>query len=211
MGGVSECYQIDTSEEEAVLIHESSSSQGDEFMDGSDLEDSFYFDEVAMTSSVPTNAPTDNVRFRSLDDQQLQKLQAKEISEASSILGLPFDLCRAIMRAYFWDRERVFEVAMDSPAKAYKASGIENLIDSPASLSFRPQRSFTCDICCDDSPSETLKLQCGHVYCLGCHRTYYEQSIREGNAKKLVCPGACNTLVQDETLKQVVSPENFAR
>ncbi|KAJ9081901.1 hypothetical protein DSO57_1010111 [Entomophthora muscae] len=146
-----------------------------------------------------------------LANQQLQGMQTEIVNSVASISGLPFQICRALIREYHWDKHQALKVAMYSPSKAYKDCGIENPLIS-TQINFESQKAFTCNICCEDSQNQnTLTLQCGHEFCLDCHKTYYEQSISEGNVKNIHCPGSCDTLVQDETLQKVVSPASFSR
>ncbi|KAJ9050157.1 hypothetical protein DSO57_1016985 [Entomophthora muscae] len=118
-----------------------------------------------------------------LEDQQLQEMQLDLISSVASILCLPYQICRALLRKYYWDKQRVIEMIMDSPSEAYKNSGVANLLGS-LQVVFATRKTFTCNICCKDSQNQrTLMLQCGHEFCLNCHKTYYEQNIFEGNVK----------------------------
>lgn len=156
-------------------------------------------------------APVSENSLLCFDFAQIQKLQEEMVAQISLPLSLPSDVCRALLRAYFWDKERVIGAVMDSPEEAFKISGTKLLLRQSRPC-FKSQRFFSCAICCNDATNqETLRLQCGHTFCLACHKRFYEQSIIEGKARKIVCPGSCGTLVQDETLQRVVSPETFLK
>lgn len=153
-----------------------------------------------------------DVDYKILDLEQLGLLQLGEIGEVSSILGLSKEISRALLRAYRWNKERVIEIMMDCPTKAYKKASIEKIAETSIQPSFETRDDFTCLICCEDSPNlMTLRLACGETFCLDCHKTFYEQKIVEGNARRILCVGSCGSLVQDEVLEKVVAPDKFEK
>ncbi|KAI0239870.1 hypothetical protein L0F63_002147 [Massospora cicadina] len=157
-----------------------------------DAMDDFEFIDTDRSKKKPYD-----VDFKILDVDQLGLLQKSEVGEVSSILGLPEELSRAFLRAYRWNKER---------------ASLEKLMDASSPPSFETQRDFTCPICCEDTPAlKTLKLACGETFCLDCHKTFYEQKIVEGNARKILCVGSCGSLVQDEVLEKVVTPKMFEK
>ncbi|KAJ9080234.1 hypothetical protein DSO57_1027261 [Entomophthora muscae] len=152
------------------------------------------------------------VDFKILDTEQLVLLQKNEIAEASAILGTSDEHTRALLRAFRWNKEKVIETVMDSPEKAYKKAGLEKIIESRIQPSITTEPDFSCFICCEESSDqEIVQLECGEIYCLNCHKTFYEQNIVEGNARSILCVGSCGTLVQDEILKKIISPEVFQK
>lgn len=129
--------------------------------------------------------------------------------EASSVLALPWEICRALLRAYSWDRARAIDAAMDSPSEAFKVSGARRQSSQPT---FETRRCFSCAICCTVASNQpTLRLPCNQVFCLACHKAFYEKRIADGNVRRIVCPGSCDTHVPDETLQRVVSPGAFSK
>lgn len=215
MEGDSGCYIVEKNSlgQETIIIDDSDSpnDQSPIPLEDSDPEEVTFLGEGEYSHDTVIKRP-DYLTASCLDSHRLQELQSELTEGVSSILRLPFDICRAMLRAYFWDKDKVIETAKHSSAEAYRVSSVENLVQPSSQALFTTQASFCCAICCEDSSAQkTLQLQCGQIFCLCCHKTYYEQNIFEGNGKSIQCPGSCGTLVQDETLEKVVSPEIFSK
>lgn len=203
----------------------------DSYMYDNDGEDDFDFeddtDEAVVLDNYPAGEAMDDfdfietstsklknyeVEYKILDMSHLEALQKREINEASAVLGIPEEYTAALLRAFRWNKEKVIETVMDSPSKAHKKAGLEKIIDPLTQPSLSMDKNFFCDICCEEShDQEVVRLECGEAYCLDCHKKFYEQKIVEGNARTILCVGSCGTLVQDEFLQKIVSPESFQK
>ncbi|KAJ9081898.1 hypothetical protein DSO57_1010108 [Entomophthora muscae] len=122
------------------------SCDSDSFLFESDLEndDSYTylsdFDNFMDLKREETKTSLE-IQAHCLENQQLQEMQNEIVNSIASILGLTFDICRALLRGYYWDSERVIETVMDSPSKAYKLSSIENMLIS-SQVKFATKKKF---------------------------------------------------------------------
>lgn len=186
-------------------------SDGGEEMGLDNLNGGETLDFDAIKSEMSRKKPYE-IDFKQLGEPQLLAMQQKEANDVCGILGLTIDSAMALLRAYRWNKERVLEAVMDSPTKTYEKAGIANIMEKNIQPVFSKDEEFMCFICCNDEPfQKTLKLSCGETFCLDCHKRFLEQNITEGNARKLLCPGNCGTLVPDFVVKKVVTEQCYEK
>ena len=64
-----------------------------------------------------------------------------------------------------------------------------------------------CDICCLSLPRQMMTgLECGHLFCTQCWTEYLTTKIvDEGASQMIECPGACNIVVDDQTVMTLIT------
>ncbi|KAI9322880.1 hypothetical protein BX666DRAFT_1899160 [Dichotomocladium elegans] len=208
----------------------SDSDYGDALMEDNDsdfsmdesvcsMNDSDYAEnDIAFENAFPEKPRPKayEVEFNVHSTQSLIRMQDKEISQVSTILGLPKEDAATLLRYFRWNKEKFFETYMERPEKVLSDVGVSNadrqaLIavlakDLPAQKYPQP---FMCDICCDNDPNmETVCVACGHRFCKTCYVHYLQQKIKEGESRRIECPQSeCNVIVDEKTVESLMDPE----
>jgi len=152
----------------------------DESVEDSDLEfeDDTYDDDRYLKYDKPQQKSYE-VEFRVYSDSQIQKTQAEQIDEVSSILGLPVEQCAVLMRHFRWQKERLIESYLNNSEEVLEAAGLD--AEAAKTPKIEKVKGFMCDICCNDEPGlETFALRCDHRYCVECYTAYLEQKNQGG-------------------------------
>jgi ariadne-1 len=72
--------------------------------------------------------------------------------------------------------------------------------------------TYTCPICCETGPTETLSLGCSHAFCSECWQTYLHTKIRdEGECAVRCMEGDCIVQVPSKFIKRVCTSEDYER
>lgn len=175
----------------------------------SEFEDDTYDDDRYLKYDKPQRKSYE-VEFRVYSDSQIQKAQAEQIEEVSSILGLPSEQCAVLMRHFKWQKERLIEQYLNSQEEVLDAAGLDtNAAKTPK---IEKMKDFMCDICCNDENNlETFALRCDHRYCVECYTVYLEQKIKgEGESGRIQCPcEGCSTLVDSKAIK-LLAPKSVS-
>lgn len=169
---------------------------------GDDFDGGFSKDkDIIATSRKPYE-----VDFKVLSPGDIEREQNIQVTEVSSILGLPPESSAILLRYGRWNREKLIESYMDHPEQTLDAAGLGNHFETNPVTQKVP--GFMCEICCEDGPDlETYAMRCGHRFCVDCYRHYLGQKIREeGEAARIECPGeSCHLIVDSKSLELLVT------
>ncbi|KAF8320820.1 hypothetical protein DL93DRAFT_2052337 [Clavulina sp. PMI_390] len=73
----------------------------------------------------------------------------------------------------------------------------------------RSNEPFMCPICCDDAPTASFDLGCGHVFCDNCWRTYLHTKIHDEGEVAIQCmDDGCKIQANDEFVEPAVVVED---
>ncbi|KAI9313240.1 hypothetical protein BX666DRAFT_755599 [Dichotomocladium elegans] len=205
----------DTMDEDSDLESASSiGDSGDEDYDATDMGLDGAF------SGKPQMKAYD-VEFSVQSTSSLMKMQAKEIDQVSSILGLTNEDSATLLRYFRWNKEKLFERYMEVPDKVLRDAGVLTANDDGSGVQaivkakdLALDEPFTCDVCCNDDPEiETVSVACGHRFCTECYVHYLRQKIRnEGESRRIECmQDKCNVIVDEKTVKQLMDSDTNER
>lgn len=171
---------------------------------GDDFGDSFSYDKDLVQK---TKKPYE-VEFKVLSPADIDRDQNSQITEVSSILGLPPESAGILLRFARWNREKLIESYMDRSEEILEEAGLGHSFESNPRTEVVP--GFMCEICCEDGDDlETYAMRCGHRFCVDCFRHYLSQKIKEeGEAARIQCPqDHCHRIVDSKSLNLLVTDE----
>jgi ariadne-1 len=146
------------------------------------------------------------VTFSVFDPDQIQAQQDDQITEVGNILGQPPEAAAILLRHSRWNKERLIDQYMEKTEDTLENAGLgQDAETNPPKV--QRVKGFSCDICCDDSPSlETFAMKCGHRFCVECYKQYLSTKITdEGEAARIRCPGeGCTRIVDSKSLDLLV-------
>ncbi|GAM36597.1 ariadne homolog [Talaromyces pinophilus] len=162
-------------------------SLGEDF--GDDFGDSFSYDkDLVQKSKKPYE-----VEFKVLSPADIDRDQNSQITEVSSILGLPPESAGILLRFARWNREKLIESYMDRSEEILEEAGLGHSFEANPRTEVVP--GFMCEICCEDGDD------------LETH--YLSQKIKEeGEAARIQCPqDHCHRIVDSKSLNLLVTDE----
>lgn len=171
---------------------------------GDDFDTGFSYDKDIVQK---TKKPYE-VDFKVLSPADIEREQNRQISEVSSILGLPPESAAILLRFARWNREKLIETYMDCPDDVLEEAGLGQSVDAHPTTEVLP--GFMCSICCEDGDDlETYAMRCGHRFCVDCFRHYLNQKIKEeGEAARIQCPqDHCHRIVDSKSLSLLVEDD----
>lgn len=171
---------------------------------GDDFGDSFSYDKDLVQK---TKKPYE-VEFKVLSPADIDRDQNSQITEVSSILGLPPESAGILLRFARWNREKLIESYMDRSEEILEEAGLGHSFEANPRTEVVP--GFMCEICCEDGEDlQTYAMRCGHRFCVDCFRHYLSQKIKEeGEAARIQCPqDHCHRIVDSKSLNLLVTDE----
>ena len=141
----------------------------------------------------------------------------ENIKEVSSITQIPTTTIRILLNHFKWDKEKLMEryYTEDQEAMFQEAQVISPNRSRETAAALRSQRPSSsssasvldCDICCLSLPRQMMTgLECGHLFCTQCWTEYLTTKIvDEGASQMIECPGACNIVVDDQTVMTLIT------
>ncbi|ANB15420.1 E3 ubiquitin-protein ligase HEL1 [Sugiyamaella lignohabitans] len=213
--------------------------------ENSDFEDHDYSDMEDDDEEIFDDSEYDDIDFDLKNDDSglgpyqvtysvrtLSDIESKqnELTErVANLLQLDKSKTASLLHAFKWHDDALVERYMEDPEKVLISAGVgvtynsessqdEVTTTSSPSSPYRPDKDFTCFICCssleEDPDLLIFGLSCGHSACLNCYRYYLTQKIsEEGQSRNIRCPGdsKCALLVDERAVKAVVLPETYQR
>ncbi|KAI9333786.1 hypothetical protein DFJ73DRAFT_853732 [Zopfochytrium polystomum] len=172
-------------------------------------EDNTFFAPVVPDKDVKKPYEVDFIVHSS---QAISSFQQDEVKHVAGILGCLEQHAATLLRYFRWNKERLIERYMDSPADVCAKAGV--ILDSSKQPRFTAVSGFECPICYDDTPGlETLALSCGHRFCRNCTVRYLTQKIaEEGESRRIMClESTCKVIVDEKTVALVVSAKDLQK
>lgn len=182
-------------------------SIGEDF-DDADHDEGFSYDKEPIK---PSRKPYE-VDYTVWSPEDIEAQQNKQISEVSTILGLPPESAAILLRYSRWNKERLIEGYMDRPEEVLEAAGLGPTFTEAPQTKTVP--GFTCEICFEDSPDMlTYAMVCDHRYCTNCYGHYLTQKIKEeGEAARIQCPrDGCHRIIDSNSVRLLVEADAMAR
>jgi ariadne-1 len=171
---------------------------------GDDFDTGFSYDkDLVQKSKKPYE-----VDFNVLSPSDIEREQNLQISEVSSIIGLPPESSGILLRFARWNREKLIESYMDRPEDTLEEAGLGQSFEGNPATKVVP--GFMCMICCEDGDDlQTYAMRCGHRFCVDCFRHYLAQKIKEeGEAARIQCPqDNCHRIVDSKSLGLLVTED----
>ncbi|RKP17959.1 hypothetical protein ROZALSC1DRAFT_30287 [Rozella allomycis CSF55] len=187
------------------------SSDSDYFYEEEDnAEDDFYDSTHDDYDHFKEAKPEWQVDFKVLSAQTIESMLGKEITQISSILGLDTEMAIILLRYFSWNKDKTIERYMEDPEKVLVDAGIKDEFSQPKIIYVD---NFECPICCVIKEKAEAFDYCGeHCYCTQCYSRYLTTKIvDEGEARNLKCPGGCKFVLNDKTVKLLVSNDVYTK
>lgn len=163
--------------------------------------------DVAETS-VPNRKPVaqkttgpdfDAFGFAVLSKADLDRYQNSIIEEGVDLLGLGFEDTRILLRTFGWNEKKLQEEWFKDPTAVRNLAGLP----VPPKTVVMLDNTVECQVCSDEvEPSQAFALDCQHVFCLGCWKSWIAASYDKGPEILFTkCPGfKCTRRVPDDVL-----------
>lgn len=200
---------LDAQEEDDDDVEEAMST-GDDQQDEEEYEiDAEYNggDWIDAASEQPKSKQKD---FKVMDAEELINNQQTEVLNVAEVLGVPVGAAGTCLRAYGWDKEKLFTEFFEDSKKVCKKVKV-NLDDFTLKRGAKGT-TVECSVCYDDQKGEDmLALSCKHFLCRGCWKGYLETAIKDGpGCLHTKCPyPKCESIVDEALVKELVDPVNF--
>lgn len=132
-------------------------------------------------------------------------LNSQKIVMTSFFLKLSRNTIRAFLNHMLWKEEFFLEKFVDDSDDLYDKF---NIFKESATKMI--ENASNCEICYDEMTHISLK-SCQHAFCELCLATYFTIKIDE-NSDIIKCPCfECNNIIEDELIKQLVSPDHLKK
>lgn len=186
------------------------------------------------STSVTTHATSSLSDFQCLTQEGLLSRQAREVDDISEVLSMTGSAAGRLLRHFRWNRDRLFQKYLEDPAGVLKEAGISlsetyihvedndtghtnSPVPSPTRVSscstnqlVKSTAELECSICGELSV-KYFSLPCKHNFCCDCWAQYLSMKIHEGEAC-ISCPHyQCLMIVDDDSVKNLVSESTYAR
>ena len=160
--------------------------------------------------------------FVCLTEADIIAEQNKEISEVSEVLSVSSSAAITLLKYFKWDRDRLMTSYFDNPNGVLQKAGVgagSLSMDEPIVVNVKEekkecvQEEFECSICVFTVNKDEIYeiAPCGHSFCLDCWDRYLTLHIAEGQAY-INCPHInCLSLVQEPTVKAIVSDDTYKK
>lgn len=139
--------------------------------------------------------------FEAIDPAELVRKQQLQVVELGETLGVPVSVAGALLRAYRWNKEKLFQDFFDNKNKVCKKAGVS--LDDYGYITGESGKEGFCPICYDDvdcGMMYALKV-CKHFACKNCWKEYMEVAIGDGpTCLSMTCPQRNCNIIVDETL-----------
>ena len=177
---------------------------GEDFLD----EDELDFTEIIQEKQEKKKY---EVEYKVYSIEEIEDFQNKEIEHVATIIGCLKEHAATLLRHFKWNKERLIELYMDKTEEVTKEAGV--IVDAQKLPKLVKIPDFCCDICCDSGDDiESLALSCGHRFCKDCYSQYLTQKIKvEGECRNIQCPSDCNIIVDENTIRLLVSEDTYRR
>jgi len=138
-------------------------------------------------------------QWMNLDD--LNQSMSSIIAEVQECVGLPAASVAALLRFFFWNKEKLFDEFFKDPAKVQEKAGILEWGEDVSS----PIEPIDCRICyAECSGSGCMAAPCGHFFCTDCYTDYLSSKVNDG-------PGVIFTKCPEHKCPCLVPPELFLK
>jgi ariadne-1 len=148
--------------------------------------------------------------FLSLSAEDLINSQQEQVIHCHEVLGVPLSVAGALLRAYNWDKEKLFVDFFDNRDRVIKKANID--LTDYVFHKGDARKEMTCPVCYDDYPGDQmLALSCKHFLCTTCLKDYIEVEIKDGPAcLHSKCPyPKCNVLIDETLVKELVNKNAY--
>jgi len=192
---------IDFDDDDDEFLYDES---GEDFLD----EDELDFTEIIQEKQEKKKYEVD---YKVYSIEEIEDFQNKEIEHVATIIGCLKEHAATLLRHFKWNKERLIELYMDKTEEVTKEAGV--IVDAQKLPKLVKIPDFSCDICCDSGDDiESLALSCGHRFCRDCYSQYLTQKIKvEGECRNIQCPSDCNIIVDENTIRLLVSEDTYRR
>ncbi|KAL9651307.1 hypothetical protein ABK040_001259 [Willaertia magna] len=180
------------------------------------------YDEVENIDEVEILTPTSPTQFEdnpitakeeefiTLDPDQLIKQQQELVGEVSTVCGVPVGACGILLRAYDWNKEKLWNDFFENKDKVIKKASI-NLNDFKI-YQGTPGQKYECSVCYDEyDGTNMLAMACKHHFCRGCWGQHLVASITNGvSCLHASClKQGCSVMITEALVKELVPEEYY--
>ena len=208
----------------SLSAHASHSTHPPSFLCDSDTYESDDDELDDAEDAGESNAPrSDAVRVVELDE--LMTEQNAVVSEVSAVLSLPTLSVGVLLRAFKWNRERLFERFYADREGVLKECGVqfcvttsdtgtgeaEAVAGASGAAKTKPEEELHCEICFEDvSADNSFSLGCQHRFCRLCWHGYLTNEVSEGTRCVFsTCPAqGCKEVVTEDVFVQILNGES---
>ncbi|KAJ3757197.1 hypothetical protein EV360DRAFT_46521 [Lentinula raphanica] len=190
--------------------------------DEDDMEMDDYNDDFRI--SAGSKQKSYEVDYKSLSQSSVEKSMKEDVDHICGIFGVEPPIASLLLRHADWNKEPLIEKYMENATKVLVDAGVAipepvaeptpvrthhsvDKLSSTGSASRQPeQKTFTCPICFDDSPSlKPLSLICGHAACSGCWNAYTVSKIRDEAEHSIRCmTEGCAIVAPDDFIHDIL-------
>ncbi|KAJ8746836.1 hypothetical protein K2173_003842 [Erythroxylum novogranatense] len=142
-----------------------------------------------------------------LSEADIHMRQREDIMRIATVLSIPEDSARILLRYYNWSVSRVHDEWFADEDKVRRAVG---LLERPV-VQFPDGREVTCRICFETYPREKLYAAvCGHPFCNSCWEGYISAAVNDGpGCLMLRCPDpSCVAAVGQDMIDTLASSDD---
>ncbi|OEU21724.1 hypothetical protein FRACYDRAFT_179546 [Fragilariopsis cylindrus CCMP1102] len=190
---------------------------------------------AALSSTSLSSSPTTIATIKKINKRKLPSSSAKielvpaeellpemnhRIQEVHEALGVPLEASSPLLRIHGWSVQSLLQNYFDNPVKLLKEAGVFQRCSSQEKGP-SPRRT-QCSICMDgidvdcgnnniSKKSTSLKMNCGHEFCLDCWEDYIINAIEYEGATCILatCPeSTCNEVITEKEISFIVENSN---
>ncbi|QLL33843.1 hypothetical protein HG536_0F01680 [Torulaspora globosa] len=193
------------------LVSDDSGFEIDEELLNEDVEDDLLSHHMKSNDRAP-EGNTSSLKYECLTMQDIFDRMLERVHHLQPIFSMPAEDILLLMQRYDWNEERLLEEWTEKMDKLLIEAGLSaDDLGSGAGGNVRGikrKAKFECFICCEDKPTETFALECGHEYCIECYRRYISDRLNQG--KVITCMD-CPLALKNEDIDAVMGTASSAR
>ncbi|QLQ78506.1 hypothetical protein HG537_0A07530 [Torulaspora globosa] len=155
---------------------------------------------------------TSSLKYECLTTQDIFERMLGRVHHLQPIFSIPAEDILLLMQRYDWNEERLLEEWTEKMDTLLIEAGLNAAEPGSGSSGnvrgIKRKAKFDCFICCEDRPTETFALECGHEYCIECYRRYISDRLNQG--KVITCMD-CPLALKNEDIDAVMGTASSAR
>ncbi|KAI3387837.1 hypothetical protein SNEBB_001607 [Seison nebaliae] len=147
--------------------------------------------------------------YEVLDGDEIFQMMNATITSVQDVINYE---SRARIRLFLfackWDRDRLLERYFEDPDRLIKDAQIPS--DEIETVEESNEKKMNCLVCWDMfDVDELISLQCNHVFCKDCWKSYLSNSIIQSAFSSVItCPYLkCSSMLEDEQVEQFLNDQ----
>ncbi|SCV04213.1 LAMI_0H14312g1_1 [Lachancea mirantina] len=120
------------------------------------------------------------LNYGCLTTDQIYQIMLSRLKALEPVLNRTPEDIIVLLQKFGWNEERLLECWTDDDNGVLISCGLKPKDDIKCERGIKEVRDFVCPICCESGQTEAFSLECGHEYCLDCHRHYIQDKLGEG-------------------------------